>query len=132
MVDFAFGHVLLDEIAPSADLTSVRVTAYVGAVPPPLPWRVRAFAVCAAPIPGLVRVDALSPFDSLDKSVTVRCPTGTRVHSVGHDLTGVVGRAGVSAMFPSQPLDHARLLVGEHSAGTIDRWQARAYAICAA
>ncbi len=132
MVDFAFGHVHIDEITPSADLGSVRVSAYRGAVAPPFPWRVRAFAICADPLPGLVRVGAPSPFDSLDKSVVVRCPAGTKVHSTGHDLTAVAGRASVAALYPSQPLDHVRLVVGEHTPGTIDMWQASAYAICAA
>lgn len=87
--------------------------------------------VSRAPVPGPVRVDAFSPFDSLDKSVTVRCPAGTKVHSGGHDLAAVVGRASVAAVFPGQPLDHVRLIVGEHTPGTIDSWQARAYATCA-
>ena len=127
----AFGTVILDEVAPSTGLTSVRVAAYGGAAPSSLPWRVEAFAVCANPISGLTLASALSPSDSLDKSVTVFCPTGTRIHGLGHDLNGAVGRAGATAVFPSQPLTSATLYASEYLPGFRESWHSRVYAICA-
>jgi hypothetical protein len=127
-----FGFVPLDEVAPSADLTSVRVTAFQGETRLPFAIWVDAFAVCADPLPGLTLVHADSPLDSSDKLVGVVCPAGTRVHSVGHDLVGAIGQAHVTALFPGQPLTSVRLTAAEDRDGLSRTWRARAYAICAA
>ena len=127
-----FGFVPLDEVAPSADLTSVRVTAFQGETPSPFAIGVDAFAVCADPLPGLTLVRADSPLDSSSKLVGVVCPAGTRVHSVGHDLVGAAGQAHVTALFPGQPLTSARLTAAEDGDGLSRTWRARAYAVCAA
>jgi hypothetical protein len=130
-VEPAFGFVMLDEVAPLAALTSVRVSAFQGETPSPFPWRVTAFAVCANPIPGLILTSALSPADSLDKSTDVTCPAGTRIHSTGWDLVGAVGQGLVVAIFPGQPLTMAHLRAREDITGLATTWQARVFAICA-
>ena len=127
-----FGFVMLDEVAPSATLTAVRVTAFQSEVPLPFAWRVTATAICANPIPGLTLVQGISSLNSLDKIVDVSCPAGTKVHGLGHDLAGANGQAGVEALFPGQPLTSIRLRAVEDPNGLSANWQARAYAICAA
>ncbi|EEP73575.1 hypothetical protein MCAG_03902 [Micromonospora sp. ATCC 39149] len=127
----AFGFVVLDDIVPSASLTSVRVAAYEAETTWPIPWGVEAFAVCADPIPGLTLVSAASPGDSLDKTVGVTCPTGTRVHGLGASLTAPVGEAAIIALYPAQPLDHVRLEAREDRSGYDGNWTARVHAICA-
>ena len=130
-VEAAFGFVMLDEVTPSASLTSVRVTGFESETPSPIRWRVTATAVCAHPIPGLSLVSALTPADSLDKSVDVTCPAGTRIHSTGWDLVGAVGQGMVVAIFPGQPLTTAHLRAREDLTGLATTWQARVFAICA-
>jgi len=44
-----------------------------------------------AAVPGLVRVVATSPSNSLNKSVTATCPAGKRVYSAGGQITGGLG-----------------------------------------
>jgi hypothetical protein len=109
----------------------VRVSAFEGEAASPIPWRVTAFAVCANPLPGLTLVSALSPADSLDKSVDVTCPAGTRIHSTGLDLVGALGDGLVIAIFPGQPLTTAHLRAREDFTGLATTWQARVFAICA-
>jgi hypothetical protein len=126
-----FGWNLLDEVNPLAGLTSARVTAFETEVPSPIGWRVTAHAVCANPLPGLTLVSAVGPTDSLDKSVNVTCPAGTRLHGLGGDLTGAVGEGLVVALFPGQPLTSAHLRAREDFTGLPASWQARVFAICA-
>lgn len=126
-----FGFNVLDEVAPSSTLTSVRVTSYQTLAPSPLASRARAVAVCADPIPGLTLVNTLSSFDSSDKTVDVLCPAGTKVHSTGFDLLGGLGRVAVPAVFPSQPLNSVRLVAREDRTGITGNWMAWVYAICA-
>jgi hypothetical protein len=130
-IEPAFGFVMLDEVAPLATLTGVRVSAFQSESPSPFPWRVTAFAVCANPVPGLTLASALSPADSLDKSIDVTCPAGTRIHSTGWDLVGATGQGLVVAIFPGQPLTAAHLRAREDLTGLATTWQARVFAICA-
>jgi hypothetical protein len=97
-----FGGIALDEITPS--LSTVRATAYqteIHDVTPP--WSVIAYAVCADPIPGLTIVSTFSPADSLDKSVDVNCPAGTKVHGLGGDLLNRQGQAFMVALSRASP-----------------------------
>src|SRR5262245_520680 len=54
-------------------------------------WNVTALAVCANTPDNLTTVSAASPASSSNKSATVSCPAGTRVHSAGARLTSPGG-----------------------------------------
>jgi hypothetical protein len=128
-----FGFAMLDQITPTATLTDVVVTGYESAAPAALAWRVDAFAICANPLPGQVLISATSPTSATPyKSAVVLCPTGTRIHGLGHDLTGTTGLAGATAVFPDQPLTSAKLTAAAAWPGLSSSWRARVFAICAA
>ncbi|TDB79265.1 hypothetical protein [Micromonospora sp. KC721] len=127
----AFGFAVLDDVLPVTTLTSVRVTAFETETDSPVRWGVKAHAVCADPIPGLALVSATSPSDSADKTVGVSCPTGTRVHGLGASLAPPLGEAAITALYPSQPLEHVRLEAREDLTRYTGNWTARVHAICA-
>ena len=57
-----------------------------------------------AAVPGLVQVQASSPFTSADKSVTVTCPAGRVVLSPGGYLTGANGSVTMDQIQPNAAL----------------------------
>jgi hypothetical protein len=137
-----FGHVVLDDIVPNANLTQVGVTAWETQVGTDQGWGVSAYAICATPPPGLQRVSASSGSDRSrpHETVVAACPTGKKVlglgaslsHGSGNDgdTTGGVGQVGFRVlMFGS---DSAVLLdSAEDQDGTSRLWRTSAYAICA-
>lgn len=123
----ATGEVIMDDLTPNSTLTSVTVTGNEDSVFGGL-WSVRAHAICANPLPGLVRVDAATVSDSSNKGITAVCPVGKVVVGSGADITGALGEvvidninAGVTSvsMFANE----------EDPLATI--WSGRAYAMCA-
>lgn len=98
-------------------------------------WIVNAYAVCASVPANLTTVSAGSPANSVNKSATVTCPAGTRVHGAGGQL--VPARAG--AVDPSLVIDQVaigpllrRVTVRavEDETGTAASWSVRALALC--
>ncbi|MDM4718247.1 hypothetical protein QTQ03_01105 [Micromonospora sp. WMMA1363] len=114
----------------TADKVGVTVATFGGAVPSPVPWSLEVHAVCVNPLPGQRRVPAVSPGDSADKTVSVGCPSGTRVHGLGMDLLNSFGEDAPVALFPGQPLTSGTLIARELGAGTKATWGAEIYAVC--
>ncbi|MCW2805197.1 MAG: hypothetical protein JWN06_3414 [Propionibacteriaceae bacterium] len=120
-------------ILASKQATSVTVIADEDATGTSLNWRVRAWAVCAAPPPGLQVRPASSAFNSSSrKDVTATCPAGQSVLGIGATLSSTAGRrASITSLVPSLGLVGADLTAIENRAGTGLSWSATAYAICA-
>jgi hypothetical protein len=124
------GQVVLDDITPDAGLGSVTVTGYetdgTGAN-----WRVHAFAKCADPLPGQVRVPMNSANNSRNKSVTANCPTGTNVIGVGSQTSGPsLGNVITDRIAPNAGLTSVTVSAKEDGTFT-KNWVLTAYAICA-
>jgi hypothetical protein len=99
-------------------------------------WNVTAYAVCATTPPNLMTVSAASPTSSRNKSATVSCPIGTRVHSAGAQLTPagsgpVSGSLVIDRVAIDPQLSSVTARVREDETGTNDDWSVQAVALCA-
>jgi hypothetical protein len=86
-------------------------------------------AAVVAAVPGLVRVQAVSPNNSLNKSVTVACPAGKRVYGAGGRITGGLGNVYMDDVTPSDTLLNVRV-TGQENGAYAANWTVTAYAIC--
>jgi hypothetical protein len=127
------GNVVMDDLRPNGNpATSVTVTGYE--VNPDASWAVRAYALCANPLAGQVRVTATSAVNSVNKSVTVTCPAGRKVTGLGGELGGAAGEVVIDDYTPNELLTSVTVTAIE--ARDLDgvfpgNWFVRAYAICA-
>jgi hypothetical protein len=119
------GDVVIDDLVPMA--TTVRAVAYENGNSP-RNWNVRAYAICANPLPGLQIVTATSLFNSNNKSVTATCPAGKNTIGTGAELTGARGDVVIDFLRPTA----TTVIAGGTEIGNSPRnWNVRAYAICA-
>lgn len=126
------GQVLLDDIRPSAALTSATAVAYEDGTGYAGNWRLRAYGVCANPVANLsLQTADTMPADSSDDAVGVNCPGGTKVHGVGGAITGATGRAMFGGLYPAANLSSAVAVTIEQNGGFNGDWYTRVYAICA-
>ena len=98
--------VILDDLRPSADLTSVTAQGLEDETGTTANWVLSTSAKCAVPPPGLQRVSAASGLNSSNKSVTVNCPAGKRVLGAGADLNAGNGQVlfdDIRLTLPSPP-----------------------------
>jgi hypothetical protein len=138
-VDNGLGQVHLTELfdffGPPVGVTFLRARedadGYAGS------WAVTPFAVCvdSAAATGFVSAAAISPQSSQNKSVTVSCPAGTQVHSVGGALlSGSIQLATGSLIIDQIAVDPSATRVTvrgvEDEKGTTDPWAVRAVALC--
>ena len=100
-------------------------------------WTVSAYAVCANALPNLTlkMVSAATPANSVNKSATVSCPAGTRVHSAGGQLTPVGSRPVDSHLVIDKVAIDSQLLsvtarAVEDETGTAASWSVSAHALC--
>ena len=78
---------------------------------------------------------ATTPASSVNKSATVSCPAGTRVHSAGGQLppagSGAVDRSLVIDKVAIDPqLSSVTVRAVEDETGTAANWSVRALALC--
>jgi hypothetical protein len=131
--------VLLDEIFPSKDLTSVTVTGKAtDDATTTTSWAVEAIAICADPPSGLKRYFASSPDDKTSpKFVEKSCPLNKAMLGTGMDIIGGQGQAWASSIIPG--VDRT---TGQIFGVTVDaradaanpptgKWHVNAFAICA-
>ncbi|MFC4018839.1 hypothetical protein ACFOW4_12930 [Micromonospora sp. GCM10011542] len=132
------GEAVVDDFRPNGGVaaapTSVNVGAYE-ADATALNWDVTAFAICAGPLPGLVRTSAVSSNSSADfRSVTATCPVGKVLTGAGYELNGAAGEVVVDDFRPSGGVataptsDTAGAYEEDAFAGS---WVNTSYAICA-
>ncbi len=127
------GNVVMDDLRPNGSpATSVTVTGFE--VNSDASWSARAYALCANPLVGQVRVTAVSATNSVNKSVTVTCPAGRKVTGLGGEISGGVGEVVIDDYTPNEFLTsvsvtgtEARDLDGVY----LGNWSVRAYALCA-
>lgn len=128
----ALGEVVMDDVRPNSTLTAVTVTGFE-ADPYAGNWSVAAYAICADPLPGLVRVTTSSAYDSVaTKDATATCPAGTRLTGTGGELTGATGEAVMNRIWPSgdQQTRANDVLALEEDPFT-GPWKVTSYAVCA-
>jgi hypothetical protein len=126
---------VLDDVAPTSDLqrTYAEIMHDGTRKPPDETFLAYAFAVCVNPLPGQQMVSAHTALANGDKTTSVTCPGGTRVHSAGGGIAGAYGQAhfdriGLSGAAGTGAVDvDAR----QDLDGTTAKWSAWAFAICA-
>lgn len=132
----ATGEVLVDDLRPNGSPIAAPTSVVVGAYEEDAfagSWSVTAFAICANPVVGLVRIAATTTSDSLDfKSIHPSCPTGKALVGTGYELNGAVGEAVVDDFQPTGTTPNA-LFVGAYEADPdfLGNWSVTAYLICA-
>ncbi|WP_091646615.1 hypothetical protein [Micromonospora pallida] len=134
----ASGEVTVDDFRPNGGPTTAPTAVTVGAYEVdeyPDAWMVQAFAVCADPVAGLVRVATSSTYDSFDvHEVTASCPTGKVLTGSGFELQEAIGNAVVDDVRPNGTSVTAptRVDVQAYEADPFTGpWSLTAYAICA-
>ncbi|GAB3400363.1 hypothetical protein GCM10027569_03980 [Flindersiella endophytica] len=138
-VDFATGEVVVDDLLPNGSTTTAPTAVTVGAYeedPVGTPWQVLAFAVCANPVSGLVRIPATSVSNSSDfDNATAACPAGKVMLGTGYELNGALGEVVVDDFRPNGSTTTAptAVTVGAYEADPNfpGNWTITAYAICA-
>jgi hypothetical protein len=126
-----YNQVLIDDIRPDANLTSVTVNAVEDETGTADNWTLAVGALCATPPPGLVRVSATSPLNSSNKSVTVNCPAGKRVFGTGADINSFNGEVILDDLRPNAALTSVTANALEDETGNSINWSLTAYAVCA-
>lgn len=97
-------------------------------------WSTTSYAVCADSATGFVQDSVLSPATSANKSATVSCPAGTKVHSAGGQLVGNAGSTGrlvIDGVNIDAALSSVTVDAAEDETATTDTWSVRATAVCA-
>lgn len=122
--------VVLTGFRPDAAGTAVTATGFEDETGFSGNWRVHATAVCVSPVPGQQPVAQIVGYNSDPVKVAApQCPTGTRVHSLGFDLSATAGQAHVHQLFIGGQAGSIRAV--EDANGLTGSWRLRGYAICA-
>ncbi|GAB3954683.1 hypothetical protein GCM10027614_62170 [Micromonospora vulcania] len=132
------GEGIVDDLRPNGGPATAPTAVTVGAYetePFAGNWSVTAYAICANPLAGLVRVSTVSVSDSADfHSTTATCPVGKVLTGTGYELNGVTGEGVVDDFRPNGGVATAptSVNVGAYeSDATALSWSVTAYAICA-
>lgn len=86
-------------------------------------------AVANAATDEVVQVQNTSAASSASKTVSVSCPSGTKVVGTGGSVTGQ--RTAVTRVRPSADLSSVEVTAVEHGAGTVQAWTVQVRANCA-
>ncbi|MER7266721.1 hypothetical protein ABT344_00180 [Micromonospora carbonacea] len=129
-VNSGLGDVVLDQVVPSSDLTSVTVRAVAVQGTSPAGWSATAIAVCATAPAGLERVvttgtGASNPSDSAVKA----CPAGKGLYSAGADINAGNGQVLLTAVNITGG-DTVRVRADEDADGFAGSWSLNGYGIC--
>ncbi|BCJ62707.1 hypothetical protein [Micromonospora endophytica] len=137
-INGATGEVVVDDLRPNGSAVSAPTAVTVGAYevdPFAGNWNITAYAICANPLPGLVRITAVSANDSNDfHSATAACPFGKVLTGTGFEMNGVTGEGVVDDLRPNGSTVSAptAVTVGAYEADAfLGNWEVSAYAICA-
>jgi hypothetical protein len=130
----AMGEAVVDDL-PLTNAASVTVTAYAED-PIPGNWNLTAYAICAQPLSGLVRLTDPSSGDSRGfKSAAIVCPPGKDLIGGGFILTGATGEALVDDILPNGSSGSEPRTVTDTAYETdIDypgNWSLSTHAVCA-
>jgi hypothetical protein len=125
------GHVLIDDIRPSADLQSLFVRAREDETGTTANWYLQAFAICASAPPGLERKALTSASNSSNKTVTVNCSAGKNLLGLAGEINSPNGQVLLEDLTPVAGLASATVKAVEDENGNSGNWSLTAYAICA-
>jgi hypothetical protein len=99
--------------------------------PTPDSWQDRASAVCADPLPGLVRVFTSSAASSANsETATASCPVGTVLTGTGAETLSSGGQGAAESIEPNRFINGVTVRATEISPTSLN-WTATAFAICA-
>ncbi|RKN49573.1 hypothetical protein [Micromonospora endolithica] len=137
-INGATGEAVVDDLRPNGGPavapTAVTATAYE-AEPFAGNWSVTAYAICANPVAGLVRVSVTGANTSADfRTTTATCPAGKVLTGTGYEMVGVTGEGIVDDFRPNGGPAAAptAVTVGAYEAEAFaGSWTLTAYAICA-
>lgn len=122
---------VLDTIGVSSGLDSVHAQTYAAESPTPgTAPLAEAYAICVNPVPGQQLVSASSGLNSADKTLSVSCPSGKRLHGTGGGMSGARGQAHLDMLSPNGN-GAARIDAREDATGHGGNWKTDVYAICA-
>ncbi|MCX4474490.1 hypothetical protein OOK41_29980 [Micromonospora sp. NBC_01655] len=129
-INSGLGDVVLDQVVPSFDLTSVTVRAVAVQGTSPAGWSATSYAVCATAPAGLERIvvtgtGASDPQDTQIKS----CPAGKALYSVGADINAGNGQVLLTALNITGDTT-LRLRADEDADGFAGTWSLNGYGIC--
>jgi hypothetical protein len=134
------GEVLVEDLVPNGGPATAPTAVTANAVeedPLATGWSVTAYAICADPVPGLVRISATGPGNPNNfKGTTASCPATKTLTGAGYGITiGVGGEAEVDDFVPNGGVAVAptSIAVGafETDPNFAGNWSLSAYAICA-
>jgi hypothetical protein len=125
------GQVGIVEMIPNATLTGATVRAVEDGNGYGGDWSLGASALCATPVPGLQRVVATSPTNSISKGVIAACPAGKRLLGTGASIGGGGGRVVLRELIPNSALTSVSAFAAEDETNPTANWTVSAYAICA-
>ena len=138
----ANGRIVMRGVSPDFELESVSVGSHEDADPTSIPWSVRAYAICAAPLAGMTRVETHSSwlYPANPNYAVATCPAATRLIGAGGatehrtadegDDPSVEGHHFMDDLMPDQTLKTVRVFGydGQRASGVFD---VTAIAICA-
>ncbi|MGN9809251.1 hypothetical protein ACTMSW_07820 [Micromonospora sp. BQ11] len=134
----ATGEAVVDDFRPNGGPATAPTAVTVGAYEAEAfagNWSVTAYAVCANPLAGLVRVSVTGASASSDfQSTTATCPAGKVLTGTGFELNGATGEGVVDDFRPNGGPATAptAVTVGAYEAEAFaGNWSVTAYAICA-
>jgi hypothetical protein len=119
--------IVLDDLIPTA--TTVRATGYEDQAGTSAHWWIRAFAVCADPLPGYEIVTATSTSTSTSNWTAAACSSGKRTVGSGAAITGGSGQVVLDASLTTAAGAYA--VAYEDGDGTAANWTVTSYVICA-
>jgi hypothetical protein len=124
------GDVVLDQLVPSFDLSSVTVRGVPVQGTSPTGWSVTAFAVCATGPAGLERV-ALTGSNASDQQKTrvLTCPAGKALYGVGADISAGNGQVLLTGVNITGT-NTLRAWANEDADGYAGAWSFNGYGIC--
>ncbi|MEU8390685.1 hypothetical protein [Micromonospora sp. NPDC048842] len=129
-INSGLGDVVLDQVVPSSDLTSVTVRAVAVQGTSPAGWSATSIAVCANGPAGLERVvsTGTSASNSSDSGLKA-CPAGKGLYSAGADINAGNGQVLLTAVNITGG-DTVRLRADEDADGFAGSWSLNGYGIC--
>ncbi|MEU5670028.1 hypothetical protein ABZ749_06565 [Micromonospora sp. NPDC047753] len=129
-INSGLGDVVLDQVVPSFDLTSVTVRAVPVQGTSPSGWSATSIAVCATAPAGLERISSTGTSASDPSSNRIKaCPAGKGLYSAGADINAGNGQVLLTAVNITGG-NTVRLRADEDADGFAGSWSLNAYGIC--
>jgi hypothetical protein len=130
------GQVVLQQLQPRRTATDDRfaVSAREDGSGYPNAWRLRAFAICADPLPGQQIIASTAPPTSDgQQSLVGVCPTGQREVGFGGRINNGAGQVRLTDLYDFFGPPSSLLIVGarENPGGYAGQWSLSSYIICA-